>query len=102
VKAAAFGGDPNPGRIMQAVGAAGAAVDPACVDVWIGDVPLVAGGMIPPSYFIDGALHGSAAAVMAEREFTIRVRVGGGPGRSRVQGCDLSYEYVRINGEYTT
>jgi glutamate N-acetyltransferase/amino-acid N-acetyltransferase len=39
---------------------------------------------------------------MAEPEFTLRVRLGDGPGRSRVLGCDLSYEYVRINGEYTT
>jgi len=35
-------------------------------------------------------------------EIVIRVKVGDGQARSRAMGCDLSYEYVRINGEYTT
>jgi glutamate N-acetyltransferase/amino-acid N-acetyltransferase len=39
---------------------------------------------------------------MKEPEVPVRVRLGDGPGSSRVLGCDLSYEYVRINGEYTT
>jgi glutamate N-acetyltransferase/amino-acid N-acetyltransferase len=39
---------------------------------------------------------------MSGPEIAIRVRLGEGPGRSRTFGCDLSYEYVRINGEYTT
>jgi len=102
VKTAAFGGDPNPGRILQAVGAADVDLDPAGVDVWIGDAHLVERGTIPPTYFADGALEADARRAMASEEFTIRVRVGDGPGRSRTFGCDLSYEYVRINGEYTT
>ena len=32
----------------------------------------------------------------------MRISLGDGPGRSRAVGCDLSYDYVRINGEYTT
>ena len=39
---------------------------------------------------------------MQAPEVTVRVRIGDGPGSRRVLGCDLSYEYVRINGEYTT
>ena len=39
---------------------------------------------------------------MKEAEIAVRVRLGDGPGSSRAYGCDLSYEYVRINGEYTT
>jgi glutamate N-acetyltransferase/amino-acid N-acetyltransferase len=39
---------------------------------------------------------------MASSEVSIRIAVGDGPGTSRVLGCDLSYDYVRINGEYTT
>ena len=39
---------------------------------------------------------------MHRPEVTLRVRVGDGPGTSRVLGCDLSYDYVKINGEYTT
>jgi glutamate N-acetyltransferase/amino-acid N-acetyltransferase len=100
VKTATFGGDPNPGRILQAVGSSGAEIDPARVDVWIGDVPVVMGGVVPPGYF---ETKGAAArGAMEEPDVRIRIRLGGGPGRSRAVGCDLSYEYVRINGEYTT
>ncbi|MGZ4150275.1 MAG: bifunctional glutamate N-acetyltransferase/amino-acid acetyltransferase ArgJ [Actinomycetota bacterium] len=102
VKTAAFGGDPNPGRILQAVGSSGVDIDPSCIDVWIGDVPLAAGGTIPPAYFSAPALRDAAKAAMQASEFVVRVRVGEGPGHTRVLGCDLSYEYVRINGEYTT
>jgi glutamate N-acetyltransferase/amino-acid N-acetyltransferase len=102
VKTAAFGGDPNPGRVLQAVGAAGVDLDPGSVDVWIADAKLVDHGAIPPAYFEDGTLATAARRAMTSDEFTIRVRVGDGPGRSRTFGCDLSYDYVRINGEYTT
>ncbi|MGE5227421.1 MAG: bifunctional glutamate N-acetyltransferase/amino-acid acetyltransferase ArgJ [Planctomycetaceae bacterium] len=102
VKTAAFGGDPNPGRVVQAVGSSGVDIDPSCIDVWIGDVPLATGGTISPAYFTSPVLHDAAQAAMQAREFVVRVRVGEGPGRTRVLGCDLSYEYVRINGEYTT
>lgn len=102
VKTAAFGQDPNPGRILQAVGSSGMTVDPRAIDVWIGTTPLAEGGTIPPAYFEAGDLRAAAKAEMASPEFTIRVRLGDGPGASRALGCDLSYEYVRINGEYTT
>jgi glutamate N-acetyltransferase/amino-acid N-acetyltransferase len=102
VKTAAFGGDPNPGRILQAVGASGADVDPATIDVSIGGVRLVARGVIPPSYFDGDALAEAARGAMKEPEILIEVSLGDGPGRSRALGVDLSYGYVRINGEYTT
>jgi glutamate N-acetyltransferase/amino-acid N-acetyltransferase len=101
VKTAAFGGDPNPGRLVQAIGSAGADVDPANVDVWIGDAKVVESGVIYPAYFAPGG--GDEARVgMKGSEIHYRVRLGEGPGRSRSVGCDLSHEYVRINGEYTT
>lgn len=102
VKAAGFGGDPNPGRILQAVGSSGVDVHPARIDVWLGGTHLVEGGAIPPSYFDTDGLRASAAAAMAEPEYTVLIRLGDGPGASHALGCDLSYEYVRINGEYTT
>jgi glutamate N-acetyltransferase/amino-acid N-acetyltransferase len=106
VKTAVFGDDPNPGRILQAAGAAGVAFDPADLDVWIGSVPVAHGGVIAPAFFGEGApgdaVRAAAADAMAGPEVAIRVRVGDGPGRSRVLGCDLSYDYVKINGEYTT
>jgi glutamate N-acetyltransferase/amino-acid N-acetyltransferase len=102
VKTAAFGGDPNPGRILQAVGAAGSEVDPTAVDVWIGAVQVVAGGVIPFEYFDGGGLAERARDAMSSPAIEIRVSVGDGAGRARTLGGDLSYEYVRINGEYTT
>jgi len=102
VKTAVFGGDPNPGRVLQAVGASGVAVDPDRLDVWFGDVQLATGGVIAPEYFTDGGLIDAARAHMHARDVRIRVGVGDGHGKSRALGCDLSYDYVRINGEYTT
>ncbi len=102
VKTAAFGGDPNPGRILQAVGSSGASVDPSAIDVAIGGVDLVRAGVIPPAYFSDDGLGAQARAAMAGPEIVFEIVLGDGPGRSRAIGCDLSYEYVRINGEYTT
>ena len=101
VKTAVYGEDPNPGRILQAVGSAGVVVDPARVDVWLGDVRVVTAGVIAPEYF-DGDLREAARTAMKEPEVRVRVRLGDGPGASRALGCDLSYEYVRINGEYST
>jgi glutamate N-acetyltransferase/amino-acid N-acetyltransferase len=102
VKTALFGGDPNPGRILQALGTAGEGLRPDDIDVWVGPTQLVHGGTIPPAYFEANTLHAAAVAAMASPEVSIRIAVGDGPGTSRVLGCDLSYDYVRINGEYTT
>ena len=103
VKTAVFGADPNPGRFLQAAGAAGAALDPSALDVSIGGVVVATGGVIPPSFFGPASrLAHEARAAMKEAEIHVRLRLGDGPGSSRAYGCDLSYEYVRINGEYTT
>jgi glutamate N-acetyltransferase / amino-acid N-acetyltransferase len=103
VKTAVFGGDPNPGRFLQAAGAAGVALDPSTIDVSIGGVAVATGGVIPRSYFEPASpLAYEARAAMKEAEIQVRVRLGDGSGSSRTYGCDLSYEYVRINGEYTT
>jgi len=100
VKTAAFGGDPNPGRILQAIGSSEAKVVPEDVSVRIGNVPVVVDGVIPPEYFTGG---GDVARVaLKDAQVVVSVSLGSGPGDSRVLGCDLSYEYVRINGEYTT
>jgi glutamate N-acetyltransferase/amino-acid N-acetyltransferase len=101
VKTAAFGGDPNPGRIVQAVGSSGAPVEPPHVDIRIGGVPVVSAGVIPPAYFEPGGDE-AARGEMDDPEIAIHIRVGTGAGASRAFGCDLSYDYVKINGEYTT
>jgi len=102
VKTAAFGEDANPGRILQAAGAAGVDLDADRLDVWIGDVQVAAGGTIDPDSFAHGGSAARAKPAMAAPEVSIRLRVGDGPGAARVLGCDLSYDYVKINGEYTT
>jgi len=102
VKTAAFGEDPNPGRIVQALGACGVDYDPAAVDVWIGATKVVDAGVIPPAFFVVDDLRAAAATAMAGPEVSLRIAVGKGSGTARVLGGDLSYGYVRINGEYTT
>lgn len=103
VKAAAWGGDPNPGRILQAVGASGSLFDPSAVRAWIGPALVIEAGRIVPTYFEGtSGVREAARAAMAEPEIRIRIELGAGPGRGRAIGCDLTCEYVRINGEYTT
>jgi glutamate N-acetyltransferase/amino-acid N-acetyltransferase len=96
VKTAVFGGDPNPGRILQAIGAAGVRLEPALVDATIGEVSVIAGGRVVRS--------GLDAARDALRGHDVRITIslGIGTGASRVLGVDLSYDYVKINAEYTT
>lgn len=99
VKTAVFGGDPNPGRILQAVGSCGVAFEPSRVEGFIGDVKVIEGGAIARGFLSDG--HAARAALEAH-DVSIAVSLGDGPGRSRALGVDLSYDYVKINAEYTT
>ncbi|HZP89562.1 MAG TPA: bifunctional glutamate N-acetyltransferase/amino-acid acetyltransferase ArgJ [Actinomycetota bacterium] len=101
VKTALFGGDPNPGRIVQAIGASGAHVDPELVRVRIGDATVVAGGVVVPDCFVPGGAR-RARAALEQRHVVLGIDLGAGPGRSRALGVDLSYRYVEINAEYTT
>ncbi|HZD17525.1 MAG TPA: bifunctional glutamate N-acetyltransferase/amino-acid acetyltransferase ArgJ [Actinomycetota bacterium] len=100
VKAAIFGGDPNPGRILQAIGDSGAVFLPQVVQASIGDVPVISEGQILSSYFEGGIAD--ARKALQEKEIVITVGLGGGPGTGNALGVDLSYDYVRINAEYTT
>src|SRR5262249_49218014 len=97
VKTALFGGDPNWGRILQTVGAGRVRLDLPRTEVRLCGVPV----------FRRGASTGAAARARAGRrmrapEIEIGVRLGAGRGRCRIWTCDLSYEYVRVNAEYTT
>ncbi|MBA2513221.1 MAG: bifunctional glutamate N-acetyltransferase/amino-acid acetyltransferase ArgJ [Solirubrobacterales bacterium] len=96
VKAALNGGDPNWGRIVQAVGAALPGTAPLVLDVWIQGVQVCGGGVGLP--FDLAAL--AEAVSKPEVEYTIDLPGSG--AEAEVFFSDLSHEYVRINAEYTT
>jgi glutamate N-acetyltransferase/amino-acid N-acetyltransferase len=96
VKAALHGGDPNWGRIAQAVGAALHDTAPLALDIWIEEVQVCArGGALP---YDVAAL---AQAVSGE-EVEYAVALPGEGAEAEVYFSDLSHEYVTINAEYTT
>jgi glutamate N-acetyltransferase / amino-acid N-acetyltransferase len=106
VKTALFGGDANWGRILAAVGRSGIQVDPARTSLYIdggcdvgtrlGELQLVAGGT-PLAYSEE-----QATAIFAQPEIDVRVELELGDGQATVWTSDLSYDYVRINGDYRT
>jgi glutamate N-acetyltransferase / amino-acid N-acetyltransferase len=97
VKTAVFGKDPNPGRILQAIGASGVTFEPGSVESTLGGVRVIEAGRIPPGFDPEACVD-----AMKDREVVIRIALGRGPGSATAFGCDLGYEYIRINGEYTT
>ena len=96
VKAALNGGDPNWGRIAQAVGAALHDTAPLPLDIWIEDVQVCRAGAALP--FDESALAGAVAG--KEVEYT--VGLPGEGAEAEVFFSDLSHDYVTINAEYTT
>jgi len=100
-KAAVFGKDPNWGRIACAAGYSGVDFDASTLSIRLGDVDLMRDGQ--PLPFDQAAASGYLEErTAAHGTVTIDVGVGEGRGRGTAWGCDLSYEYVRINAEYTT
>jgi glutamate N-acetyltransferase / amino-acid N-acetyltransferase len=100
VKAAAYGGDPNWGRVLQAAGTAGVAFDPGAVSLELLGGP---DGAAPVVLVRDGAPTGAdGGAAMAGAEVGFRLHLGGRGPWAAVRTCDLTPEYVRLNSEYTT
>jgi glutamate N-acetyltransferase/amino-acid N-acetyltransferase len=97
VKTAIFGGDPNWGRILQTLGAAGVRLSLEHTEVSLGGVVVFRRGTSAGP-----AARRRAAAKHAAPEIEILVKLGTGLGRASVWTCDLSTDYVRINAEYTT
>ncbi len=95
VKAAVWGRDPNWGRVLMAVGRSGARIDLDRAEVWIGGVCTYRGG---PVAFDEV----SVAERLGDEEVVVRVRLGAGSASATAWGCDLTPEYVHINGDYTT
>lgn len=99
-KAAMFGADANWGRVLCAIGYSGAAVDVNKIDVAFssdkGTVSVCKGGFgIPFS-------EEKAKDILLQRDITIEVCLNSGDESASAWGCDLTYDYVKINGDYRT
>lgn len=99
-KAAMFGADANWGRVLCAIGYSGADVDVNKIDVSFisnkGEIPVCKNGA-----GIDFSEE-KAKEILLEKEITISINLNDGEYSSTAWGCDLTYEYVKINGDYRT
>ena len=100
LKAAMFGADANWGRVLCAIGYSGAAVDVSKIGVSFrsaaGEVEVCRNGAgVPFSEEL-------AKQVLSEKEIDIALVLGDGPYSATAWGCDLTYDYVKINGDYRT
>ena len=100
VKAAMFGSDANWGRVLCAIGYSGADVD----------VEKVEGGFESAKGVIEVCKDGAgvefseekAKEILLENEIIINIDLNDGKGEATAWGCDLTYDYVKINGDYRT
>ncbi len=105
VKSAIFGHDPNWGRIAAAAGRAGVHFDQNDLEIQLGDFVLMQQGQPLPfdrnaaNEYLKQAKTGE---YLKEDTVLISVKIGNGSGVGKAWGCDLSYDYVKINAEYTT
>jgi glutamate N-acetyltransferase/amino-acid N-acetyltransferase len=95
VKTAIAGEDANWGRVVMAVGKAGEPADRDLLSVWFGDIRVAHEGERDPDYSEE-----AASAYMKRDEVRIRAEIGLGRGKATVWTCDLTKEYVEINGDY--
>ncbi len=95
VKTAVAGEDANWGRVVMAVGKAGEPADRDLISIWFGDIRVAHEGERDAAYSED-----AASAYMKRDEIVLRVDLGIGRGKATVWTCDLTKEYVAINGDY--
>jgi len=100
LKAAMFGADANWGRVLCAIGYSGAKVDVSKIDVAFAS----AAGTIPVCKNGCGVdfSEETAKKILSEKEIEILVCLNSGDESSNAWGCDLTYDYVKINGDYRT
>ncbi len=96
VKTAIHGEDANWGRILAAIGYSGIEFDPAAVEIFFGDVPILG-----RNYAIDFSEE-AAKQVLSRKEITVRVELHAGSAGAVFWTCDLSKDYVAINANYRT
>ena len=95
VKTAIAGEDANWGRVVMAVGKAGEPADRDKLSIWFGGIRVAHKGARDPGYD-----EGQVSAAMKKPEISLKVALGLGKGRDRVMTCDLTKEYIAINGDY--
>ena len=95
VKTAIAGEDANWGRIVMAVGKAGAGVAPQTLDIAMGGIQITAGGAR-----VEGYDEAPVAAHMKGDEIDIAISVGDSAGKARIWTCDLTHGYISINADY--
>jgi glutamate N-acetyltransferase/amino-acid N-acetyltransferase len=95
VKTAVAGEDANWGRVVMAVGKSGEPADRDRLSIWFGDNRLAVEGERDPGYS-----EAETSAYMKRDEIAIRADIGIGRGKATVWTCDLTKEYVAINGDY--
>jgi glutamate N-acetyltransferase/amino-acid N-acetyltransferase len=95
VKTAVAGEDANWGRVVMAVGKAGEPADRDRLSIWFGDNRLAFEGERDPGYSEE-----ATSAYMKREDILIRADIGIGRGKATVWTCDLTKEYVAINGDY--
>lgn len=95
VKTAVAGEDANWGRVVMAVGKSGELADRDLLAIWFGNVRVAVNGERDPDYS-----EAEASAVMKQQDIPVRVDIGLGSGSATVWTCDLTKEYVEINGDY--
>ncbi len=101
VKSAVFGHDPNWGRFAAAAGYSGVDYNQEDVAITLGGIKLMEGGQ-PLAYDAEKASAYLKGKAGEHGTVHVQVRIGDGDGVGMAWGCDLSYDYVRINAEYTT
>jgi glutamate N-acetyltransferase/amino-acid N-acetyltransferase len=97
VKTAIFGADPNWGRFVSAAGYSGVDFEERNLSLWLGETLLYKSGV--PQHFDPPA---ASAYLKKNREILLRLKFNLGAGRCTFWTCDLGYEYIRLNAEYTT
>ena len=98
VKTALFGEDPNWGRIASTVGASGAECSEESLKISFDNLCVYDRGEL----YFDAEMEKKAAIVMGHKKFTISCDLGVADGIFKAYGCDLGYEYVKINADYRT
>ena len=97
-KAAIYGHDANCGRVLCAMGYAGVSFDPDKVDLWFesraGKIKVIEDGMLT-AYSEE-----EATAILSEDEVTAVADIKEGQAEATAWGCDLTYDYVKINADY--